>query len=241
MSAVAIIPARYQSTRFPGKPLALLGGKPMLQHVWERAKQALPRVIIATDDERIASAAQVFGAEVVMTSPEHPSGSDRIAEVIQNLPAPDDIVLNVQGDEPFVPPDLLQSLIRALSDSLVVDMATAACAMSADEAEDPNKVKVVMDEQQRALYFSRSKIPFVREALPGQIYYRHLGIYAYRRNFLLEYVKHLPNRLERLECLEQLRALGLGAKIQVVLTDDPGLGIDTPQDLEIAEKLLEQL
>jgi 3-deoxy-manno-octulosonate cytidylyltransferase (CMP-KDO synthetase) len=238
--AAIVIPARWGSTRFPGKPLHLLAGKPLIQHVWERCR-AVPgveRVIVATDDTRILEAAFSFGAEVALTSARHPSGTDRIAEVAKNLVGTS-ILLNVQGDEPFLDPKLAGRLIKTLQDEPRLEMATAACPLDPADLENPNAVKVVCDLQGNALYFSRSPIPCERDGggkPPARL--RHLGIYAYRRSFLLDFVKKKPSPLEKLEKLEQLRALEHGAKIRVLTTKAAGPGVDTPEDAAAAERLL---
>ena len=238
--AAIIIPARWGSTRFPGKPLHLLAGKPLIQHVWERCR-AVPgadQVIVATDDTRILEAAFSFGAEVALTSARHPSGTDRIAEVAKNLPEAG-IVLNVQGDEPFLDPKLAGRLIKTLKDDPRIHMATAACPLDPADLDNPNAVKVVCDLEGNALYFSRCPIPCDRDggARPP-VRLRHLGIYAYRRPFLLDFVKQKQTPLEKLEKLEQLRALEHGAKIRVLTTKSTGPGVDTPEDAAAAEKLL---
>jgi 3-deoxy-manno-octulosonate cytidylyltransferase (CMP-KDO synthetase) len=240
MSKTAIvIPARWSSTRLPGKPLLELGGKPLLRHVWERCRKVrgADAVIVATDDMRIAEAAFDFGAEVAMTSPKHPSGTDRIAEVAKNL-AGFDIVLNVQGDEPFIQPALVEKLGEVLRAEKSIQMSTAACALDAGDLENPNCVKVVTDLSGNALYFSRSPIPCDRDGDVRPARWRHLGIYGYRRKFLLEFVKWKQTPLEKSEKLEQLRALEHGAKIRVLRTKPAGPGIDTPEDLRAAESFL---
>jgi 3-deoxy-manno-octulosonate cytidylyltransferase (CMP-KDO synthetase) len=254
MSSIAIIPARWASTRFPGKPLALLGGKPLIHHVWEKCLRAkkLSRVIVATDDMRIAEAAFAFGAEVAVTSPKHPTGSDRLAEVAARLPGVARII-NVQGDEPMIDPRLIDRLVEEMMKNPRAEMVTAATTFAdSAAAENPNNVKVVTDRLGNALYFSRSLIPFVRDASPANPksnsdksragiqnpkFLHHLGIYGYRRTFLLEFVKWKPTPLEQAEKLEQLRALEMGARIRVVLTKHRSIGVDTPADLAAAEKL----
>lgn len=227
-----IIPARWGSTRFPGKPLHPLGGKILLQHVWERCLRAkcADLVVVATDDMRIAEAAFAFGAEVSMTSPKHPSGTDRIAEVAERLGTGFGTVINVQGDEPRIDPRLIDRLANALRASSSLAMATAACPLELSERENPNCVKVVTGVDGDALYFSRAAIPFDRDGDSKVPLLRHLGIYAYRRKFLLEFVKWKPSPLERTEKLEQLRALEHGARIRVLVTKSAGPGIDTPED-----------
>jgi len=234
-----IIPARWGSTRFPGKPLHLLAGKPLIQHVWERCitVPGVAQVIVATDDTRILEAVFSFGAEVALTSAAHPSGTDRIAEVAKKLRSAD-ILLNVQGDEPFLDPKLAGKLIRALKNDSGARMATAACPLDPADLDNPNVVKVVCDLAGNALYFSRYPIPFDRDGgrFPGRMH--HLGIYAYRRRFLLDFVKWKPTPLEKLEKLEQLRALEHGEKIRVLMNEHIGPGIDTPEDAIAAEKIL---
>lgn len=238
-----IIPARWGSTRFPGKCLHHIAGKPLVQHVWERSLQAkkISCVIIGTDDDRIAEAALNFGAEVVMTSPEHPSGTDRIAEVASRLRGVSHFI-NVQGDEPLIDPLLIESLAAAMIRDPKIRMITAATPFaSISEAEDPNCVKVVTGTSGDALYFSRSKIPFHRDAheqmsaVPPML---HLGIYGYRRDTLRKLVTLSPTPLEQCEKLEQLRALEHGIPIRVITTSHRSVGVDTPADALKVEKLL---
>jgi len=234
----AILPARWGSTRFPGKPLHLIAGKPLLQHVWERTRRAsrIDAVIIATDDVRIAQAAFDFGAEVALTSPKHPSGTDRIAEVAKRLRGFSH-VLNVQGDEPLVEPALLNRLASTLLKDPALPMITVANPFTPDEPLDnPNAVKVTLDRHGNALYFSRSQIPFRRNAEPGLPTYRHQGIYGYSLPFLLQFVKWKPSSLEKAEGLEQLRALENGARIRVLLTRHASVGVDSPEDVAVVEK-----
>lgn len=240
MSKTAIvIPARWASVRLPGKPLLPLAGKPLVRHVWERCKKVrgADAVIVATDDMRIAEAAFDFGAEVAMTSPRHPSGTDRIAEVAKNLPG-FDIVLNVQGDEPFIQPALVDKLASVLRADKAIQMSTAACPLDPVDLANPNCVKAVADLSGNALYFSRAPIPGDRDGDAHPARLRHLGIYGYRRKFLLEFVKWKQTPLEKSEKLEQLRALEHGAKIRIVKTKPGGPGIDTPEDLKAAERFL---
>ncbi len=239
---VAVIPARYGSTRFPGKPLHLLAGKPLIQHVWERCQRAreISAVIVATDDLRIAEAAFDFGAEVSMTSPKHRSGTDRIAEVAAKLQGISH-VMNVQGDEPAIDPKLIDRLARTLRENRKLDMVTAANPFGSDETPDnPNAVKVVLNLEGDALYFSRSVIPFVRDGKIAPRYYRHQGIYGYSRRFLLNFVKWKPTALENAEQLEQLRALEHGARIRVLITKSGSIGIDTPDDVHLFEAWLKK-
>jgi len=237
--ATIIIPARWASTRFPGKPLHLLAGKPLIQHVWERCRKVpgVDRIIVATDDTRILEAAFDFGAEVALTSARHPSGTDRLAEVAKNLPR-STLILNVQGDEPFLDPRLAARVLEALRRDPDAQMSTAACPLAPGDLDNPNCVKVVTSLAGHALYFSRCPIPCDRDGDARPRRFRHLGLYAYRRNFLLELVKNRPSPLEKSEKLEQLRALEHGAKIRVVSAKAAGPGIDTPADAETAARLL---
>lgn len=240
MDVVAVIPARYASTRFPGKPLARKTGKYLIQHVYERvlAARRIARCIIATDDARIASAVREFGGQVAMTRTDHPSGTDRIAEVVRGLSgADDDIILNVQGDEPEIEPAYLDRLAERLGrEPLDCPIATLACPFPPDaDPHDPNCVKVVLNSAGRALYFSRSLIPYPRDGGGGGAPDRcllHLGVYAYRRSFLLELAAWSPGVLERIEKLEQLRVLERGIALAVELVEHACVGIDTPQDYE---------
>jgi len=232
-NVVIIIPARYASTRFPGKPLADLWGKPIIQHVWERAGQAktAQRVIIATDDERIAAAARGFGAEVFMTRPDHPSGTDRVAEVAAQIEA--DLIVNVQGDEPLIDPAAIDAAVAPLIADPSVPMGTLCCPI--EEVEDlvnPNVVKVVCDREGFALYFSRLPIPFVRDQGTLTQRFRHIGLYVYRRDFLLGLAKLPPTPLEQAEKLEQLRVLEHGHRIRVAVVAHASPGVDTPEELE---------
>ncbi|MFZ4484281.1 MAG: 3-deoxy-manno-octulosonate cytidylyltransferase [Chthoniobacterales bacterium] len=239
-AVTVIIPARWASTRFPGKPLALLQGKPLVQHVWERAQRAkrVGRVIVATDDMRIAEAAFAFGAEIALTSPKHPTGTDRLAEVAAKLKATP-IILNVQGDEPDIAPSTIDRLAAALQDDPRLGMVTAANPLTApDEVRNPNVVKVVLDREGRALYFSRSVIPHDRDGRGGITYLRHQGIYGYRRKVLLDFVSWKPTPLEQAEKLEQLRALEHGVAIGVIVVRRGSVGVDAPEDLAKAERAL---
>ena len=234
MKILGVIPARYSSTRLKGKVLADINGKPMIQHVWERAKKSslLNDVLIACDDERVVQAAKKFGAKVVLTSPAHPSGSDRIAEAVKSLDA--DVVINIQGDEPLIDPSTIDTLAQAMNNDPACVMATVITALNQEEdVLDPNCVKVVVDQNKNALYFSRSAIPYHREKtdFSQTEYYKHLGIYAYRKDFLLAFVRLPKSRLEKIEQLEQLRVLEAGYKIKTVLTDQQTIGVDTDADL----------
>lgn len=236
-----VIPARYASTRFPGKPLHQIAGRPLVQHVWERCRQAREAagVIIATDDERIAVVARNFGAEVAMTREDHPSGTDRLAEVAAAHPEASHF-LNVQGDEPLISPALLDRLIAALRADPALLMITAASPfVPGMNPDDPNLVKVVLTRDGDALYFSRSRVPFPRHP-PSLPYYRHLGLYGYRRDFLQQFVRWEPSPLERAESLEQLRALENGARLRVVLTEEDSPGVDTPEQAAALEVRLQQ-
>jgi 3-deoxy-manno-octulosonate cytidylyltransferase (CMP-KDO synthetase) len=240
--AVGIIPARWGSTRFPGKALHEIGGKPLLRHVWERCRRAkkLDRLIIATDDFRIAEAAFDWGAEVAMTSANHASGTDRIAEVASKLKQFAHVI-NIQGDEPVIDPKLIDRLVRELQRDKTLEMITAAHPFADPrEAESPHQVKVVVGQNGEALYFSRAAIPFVREASTRPQYFRHQGIYGYRRDLLLRFVRWKTSPLERAESLEQLRALENGVRIQVVMTGSGSPGVDTPEDAKaVAASLCE--
>jgi 3-deoxy-manno-octulosonate cytidylyltransferase (CMP-KDO synthetase) len=253
-SAVGLIPARYGSRRLPGKPLADLQGKPLLYYVYQRAKQArsLDNVWIATDDDRIAEAAKGFGAPVVMTGSGHRSGTDRIAEAVREMSC--EIVVNIQGDEPLLDSGSIDQVVDLLKEDSVADMATLKCLVQdVEELLNPNVVKVVTDRKNHALYFSRSPIPYGRvpQTHPSDLRnklsihpellrhsYRHIGIYAYRYDFLMRLTRLAPTPLEQLEDLEQLRALESGAKIKVGVCRVPIHGIDTPEDLERIRKLV---
>ncbi|PMM17560.1 3-deoxy-manno-octulosonate cytidylyltransferase [Vibrio breoganii] len=247
MSFTVIIPARYQSTRLPGKPLADICGKPMIEHVYRQAIQAgADQVIIATDDQRVADVATEFGGTVCMTSPDHESGTERLAEVVEKMGiAPDHIVVNVQGDEPLIPPVVIAQVADNLAAS-TAPMATLGVAIEdAEEAFNPNAVKVVTDNQGYALYFSRATIPWDRDQFAddksqlNQPLMRHIGIYAYRAGFISKYINWAPSALEKIESLEQLRVLWYGEKIHVALAKQtPPPGVDTPEDLEAVRGLL---
>jgi 3-deoxy-manno-octulosonate cytidylyltransferase (CMP-KDO synthetase) len=235
-----IIPARYASTRFPGKPLADLAGKPMVVHVCERAvKSGAAAVHVATDDERIARAVRAHGHEVIMTRADHPSGTDRLAEAARKLKLKDgQIVVNVQGDEPLISPRLIRTVGTLLEKKRQASVSTACHAIhDAAAAANPNVVKVVLDAEGYALYFSRSQIPFPRE--PGAVCYRHAGIYGYRVGFLKKYAKLKPSPLEKSEALEQLRLRWHGHRIAVaVARDELPPGVDTPGDLEAVRSII---
>src|SRR5205085_1175204 len=238
--AVGIIPARWASTRFPGKPLHLIANKPLLQQVWERCRRAknLDAVIIATDDMRIAQAAFDWGAEVAMTSPKHQSGTDRVAEVARKA-RQFDLIINIQGDEPLTEPALLDRMVETLQSDRKIDIVTAAHSFeNAAEASSPHQVKVILDRDSNALYFSRYAIPFPRNRAVPIKYLRHQGVYGFRRKALLDFVGWKPTPLERAECLEQLRALENGVKVHVLLTKHGSPGVDTLADAKALEQKL---
>ena len=240
MRAVGIIPARWGSTRFPGKPLHLIAGRPLLQHVWEACRRAktLGAVIIATDDMRIAEAAFDWGAEVSLTSAKHASGTDRIAEVAAKLRGISH-VLNIQGDEPLIEPALINRLVRQMQRNLEIEMITAVHPFdNPADALSPHQVKAVLDRRSRALYFSRCAIPYRGDAGMPLRYFRHQGIYGYRRELLLRFVRWRPTPLEKAEGLEQLRALENGVNIYVLVTESGSPGVDTPADAAAIEKRL---
>lgn len=242
MKVLCVIPARYASTRLPGKPLSMIAGKPMIQHVYERACQAqLPdEVVVATDNELVEKAVLDFGGKAVMTSPDHPSGTDRLAEVA--LMYPDiDVIVNVQGDEPMIPPEVIDRLAESFNGDADLNMATMKVVMDEEDYENPAAVKVVTDQQGYALYFSRSLMPYPRNKPEGFKVFKHVGIYAYRRNFLLKYAALAPTPLEKAESLEQLRALENGYKIKVLESDFQGIGVDTPEDLAAVNALFEKM
>jgi 3-deoxy-manno-octulosonate cytidylyltransferase (CMP-KDO synthetase) len=245
MNYIAIIPARYQSTRFPGKPLALLGNKPIIQHVYENALTAMEHVWVATDDRRIADAVMNFGGKVVMTRSDHQSGTDRCAEAAEKIAGQMDfdVIINIQGDEPFVRREQIEALKSCFSDPETPIATLVKKAESSAELFNPNRPKVVVDRQQNALLFSRSAIPYIRGKEPDQwinshSFYCHLGMYAYRRDILAEITKLAPSTLELAESLEQLRWLENGYRIKTAITIFESIGIDTPDDLETAKELI---
>lgn len=254
MRTLAVLPSRFASSRFPGKPLTLIAGKPMIQWVWEAAQRApgVDRVVVATDDERIQSAVQDFHGEVVMTDPALPSGTDRVGATLEILGEVFDVVLNIQGDEPAIHSETIAAVVSLMERNPDLPMGTAACPFaSAEELFNPNAVKVVTDDRGRALYFSRSPIPYLRNSStfdldfrpwmsPGQLQFfkRHLGIYAYRPAALRAFMQLPPHPLEQLEMLEQLRALGSGMAIGVADSKYPSLGVDTPADVPLVEAVL---
>lgn len=247
MSFTVVIPARYESTRLPGKPLADIGGKPMIQWVYEQSLQAgAEKVVVATDDARVESAVQAFGGVVCMTSSEHESGTERLAEVVKVMNIPDDhVIVNVQGDEPLIPPAIITQVANNLANSQA-PMATLAVEIShEDEVFNPNAVKVLTDKDGYAMYFSRATIPWDRDNFANggkviaQPLMRHIGIYAYRAGFINTYINWEPTALEKIESLEQLRVLWYGEKIHVeVAKQAPPAGVDTPEDLEVVRKLI---
>jgi 3-deoxy-manno-octulosonate cytidylyltransferase (CMP-KDO synthetase) len=234
MKVVGIIPARINSTRLPGKPLIDINGKPMIQHVYERvSNSSLDDVIVACDDERVFNTVLSFGGNAKMTSKDHFNGSTRIAEVAEDIKA--DFIINIQGDEPLISADIINNLIKEIEpDDNVV---TLKYKLSDDNVIDnPNNVKVITDNNNHAIYFSRSRIPYNREEYSS--YYKHIGIYVYKKEFLLNYVKMSPTLLECAESLEQLRIIENGYKIKVVETKTSLIGVDTPADLEVVRKIL---
>lgn len=239
MSIVTIIPARYASTRLPGKPLLDIAGKPMIQHVVERVRQAkrIDRIIVATDDERIAAAVRSFGGEARLTAGDHPTGTDRLAEVALTLPEAD-LIVNVQGDEPLIPPRAIDALAAAFTDQPELQMATLITPLTDEEADNPAVVKVAASLDGHALYFSRSLIPYPRNRGPQTRYFKHIGVYAYRRDFLLHFARLTPTPLEQTESLEQLRALEHGYRIRLIETPFHSVGVDTPEDLQRVRQLI---
>lgn len=246
LNFIAIIPARYASTRFPGKPLAMLGGKPVIQRVYERVTSVISNAVVATDDERIYAAVESFGGKVVMTSENHKSGTDRCWEAYQKQGEEYDVVINVQGDEPFIAESQLRSIMACFEDE-ATDIATLVKPFAESDGlaalQNPNSPKVVLDAESRAIYFSRSVIPYLRgvepeEWLSKHTFYKHIGMYAFRREVLREVTALPQSTLEKAESLEQLRWLENGYKIGVGVTNIETVGIDTPEDLERAEEFL---
>lgn len=238
MSIIAVIPSRYASTRLPGKPLVDICGKPMVQHVYERVRQVslFDEVLVATDDERIVRAVTAFGGNACMTSPDCPSGSDRLIEVASSHPA--DIYVNVQGDEPLVEPSSIERLARVMLENPDLQMGTLCYPVSEQQAQNPNLVKVVRAHNGNALYFSRSPIPFPRSGGIAPSYFGHLGMYAYRREFLMNFGNLPWSSLENTEKLEQLRVLQAGIAIRVLEVEPSDPGVDTPEDLEEVRRIL---
>lgn len=245
LKTIGIIPARYASTRFPGKPLVNINGKPMIQHVYEKSKAILSEVIVATDDERIYSAVKEFGGEVVMTSPKHQSGTDRCAEVLEKLEKEGnscDVVINIQGDEPFLKTEHLELLSSAFSEKEVEIATLIKKINNTDTLFNPNTPKVIQAKNGNAIYFSRSTIPFLRNAekenwLEKHDFYKHIGIYAYRSSVLKEITKLKQSSLELAESLEQNRWIENGFSIKALLTTQESIAVDTPEDLEKLLKL----
>ncbi|MGM9818287.1 MAG: 3-deoxy-manno-octulosonate cytidylyltransferase [Paludibacteraceae bacterium] len=242
MKFLAVIPARYASTRFPGKPLALIGDKPMIQHVYEQAKKAVEDVVVATDDKRIYDAVEAFGGKVLLTSDKHRSGTDRCFEALQKMSGEYDVVINIQGDEPFIQPEQIETLKACFTDPKT-EIATLIKHFDKDALWDdlssPNTPKVVVNKRMEAMFFSRSVIPYLRGTdrtkwLNTHTYYKHIGLYAYKTNILAEITDLEPSALEKAENLEQLRWLENGYSIKVGITHQQTIGVDTPEDLEKA-------
>jgi 3-deoxy-manno-octulosonate cytidylyltransferase (CMP-KDO synthetase) len=242
MTAVGVIPARWQATRFPGKPLAPIAGVPMVRRVWDGARQAesLTRVIIATEDARVADVCRSFGAEVAMTRSDHETGTDRLAEVAAGLDA--EVIVNIQGDEPLIEGWVIDAAVQALQGDASVAMATVVHPAEPEGIDDPNRVKVALDRHDLALYFSRSRIPALRDAAAAPRYWQHVGLYAYRRPFLLDFVKLERTPLERAEALEQLRAMEHGHRIRCGKIEGwLGIPVDVPADVARVEARLREL
>lgn len=240
MKIGCVIPARFGSTRLPGKPLADIAGKPMIQRVYERVTNAKkPEVfIVATDDQRVYDAVQSFGGTVVMTDANHPTGTDRLAEVAQQY-TDLDVIINVQGDEPMIDINLIDQLAELFESDDALQMATVATPLLEEEYDEPSAVKVILNKRNDAMYFSRSLIPYPRHDFVNTPL-KHIGIYAYRRQFLLDYAKMEPTAAEQTESLEQLRALENGFAIRVITTDKRFVGVDTPEDLARVNAIFEQ-
>jgi 3-deoxy-manno-octulosonate cytidylyltransferase (CMP-KDO synthetase) len=242
MKVLCVIPARYASTRLPGKPLADIAGKPMICRVYERASQAkrISHTLAATDDQRVYDAVVADGGEAMMTRKDHPTGTDRLAEVAAAYPDMD-LIINVQGDEPLIEPAVIDDLAAVFDGEADLQMATVATPMlEKEEQENPNNVKVVMDKDGYALYFSRSMLPYPRVQTKLPVY-KHIGIYAYKREFLLRYAEMAPTPLEKAESLEQLRALENGYRIKVIKTDCHFVGVDTAEDLQAVNAIYAKL
>ena len=241
MTAVGVIPARWQATRFPGKPLAPIAGVPMVRRVWEGARGAksLQRVIVATEDARVADVCRGFGAEVAMTRSDHETGTDRLAEVAHSIDAA--IVVNIQGDEPLIEGWVIDAAVRALQEDPSVPMSTVVHPAEPEGLDDPNRVKVALDRSGIALYFSRSRIPALRDTKAAPRYWQHVGLYAYRRAFLLDFVKLERTPLELAEALEQLRALEHGYRIRCGKVENwLGIPVDVPADVARVEARLQE-
>ena len=241
MKSICVIPARYSSTRLPGKPLRNICGVPMICRVWQRASRAesVADVIVATDDERIFQAVENYSGRAIMTRADHKTGTDRLAEVAEKFPDAD-VIVNVQGDEPLIEPSLIDELVAEFARDAELQMATVATELTdADEMKNPNNVKVVLDRYNDALYFSRSLIPYPRNAGNAKVF-KHIGIYAYRRQFLIDYAKMEPTPLEKSESLEQLRALENGFKIRVIKSSCRFVGVDTEEDLQLVNEIYQR-
>ena len=238
---LVVIPARWASVRFPGKPLALIAGKSLVQRVWEQARQSrlADEIVVATEDERIIRAARAFGADARMTSADHATGSDRVAEIASG--SKQDIIVNVQGDEPLIDPIAIDAAIRPLQQEASIVASSLMRPLAPEEIDNPNIVKVVVDRRGDSIYFSRHAIPYQRDRAPGEPpipRWAHIGIYCFRRTFLLEYTRMVPTPLETAERLEQLRILENGRRLRMVPTDYIGFGVDTPDDVTRTESLL---
>ena len=246
MKFIGIIPARYSSSRFPGKPLAILGGKPVIEHVYRQVSSVMEDVFVATDDQRIYDAVEAFGGKAIMTRSDHKSGTDRICEALEKVGGSFDVVINIQGDEPFIQKSQLETVMQCFDDPRTQIATLGKPFESMEAVENPNSPKIVLDNDGYALYFSRSVIPFVRgkeheEWLSHFPYLKHIGLYAYRTEVLREISKLPQSTLELAESLEQLRWLQNGYKIKVGLTDVETIGIDTPEDLQRAEGKMAKL
>lgn len=240
IKTAAVIPARYGSTRFPGKALAEINGKPMVVRVMEAAEKSnlIEEVYVATDDLRIKNAVEAAGGQAIMTSKEHKTGTDRIAEAAESIDA--ELIVNVQGDEPLIKAETIAEALLPFKDNPELRMSTLRRKLNPKDAENPNIVKVVVDKDDYALYFSRSKIPYYRDQANGGTYYQHIGLYVYRKDFLLKYSKMDSTPLERAESLEQLRVLGNGYKIKVIETEAKLIGVDRKEDIALVEKELKK-
>ena len=241
MRIACIIPARYGSTRLPGKPLAMIGQKPMIQRVYEQVSKAskIQEVIVATDDCRVYDTVQAFGGQVMMTSPDHLTGTDRLAEVAAARPDID-VIINVQGDEPLIDASVIDALAEQFQEDTTLQMGTVGCPLLEEEYDEPSAVKVIINRLGNAMYFSRSLIPYPRNAFVVPPL-KHVGMYGYGRQFLLDYAKMEPTPAELTESLEQLRALENGYTIRVITTDQRFVGVDTPEDLERVNHIIQTL
>ena len=241
MHIACIIPARYGSTRLPGKPLAMIGDKPMIQHVYEQVSKAMEieQVIVATDDQRVYDAVVAFGGQAMMTRPDHLTGTDRLAEVAATH-TEIDVIINVQGDEPLIDANVIDALAREFKEDSSLQMGTVGCPLLEEEYNEPSAVKVIVNRLGNAMYFSRSLIPYPRNAFV-QPPLKHVGMYGYQRQFLLDYAKMEPTPAELTESLEQLRALENGYTIRVITTDQRFVGVDTPEDLDRVNEIFRTL